>query len=245
MNEEFEKSFADRKRQLSRFFANELILDFIEGRLDPHRVEAMKEHLARNKDANAEVENARAALDYLKKLSSIDVSPDLLHQIETTKVGWQKWADRFAWRNWPDIARWSLEAVAIAAVLAGAVSMLPMQRLARFLPRPAQDLVLVEVKPQLEVAREDESGPRPNEITESVSPTNTDKVEAKAKPPTNTDKIEAKAKPKDSIVAAAKQSEVKVTAQTAGAEKLVLSDNNSKTETAPGHPMPHGHPFPA
>lgn len=173
MNEEFEKSLIERKRQLSRFFANELVLDYIEDRLDPVRVEAMHEHMSRNKEAKAEIENAKSALDYLKRLSAIDISPNLVNQIETTKVGWQKWADRFAWRNWPEIARWSLEAVAIAAVLAGAVSMLPMQRLARFLPRPAQDLVLVEVRPQLEVPNEDEAN-------HAATPEATDEVQATA-----------------------------------------------------------------
>lgn len=146
INADFDRSLRARKRVLSRFLARELILDYVEERLDSGRKLAMKEYLAKDKELSKDVEAVRTALSYVDRLVEIEIDPHLVTQIETARVGWSHWVEVLAWRNWPDVARWSLEAFAVAAVLAAAVSLMPLNRVASWLPRPAQELVLAEAK---------------------------------------------------------------------------------------------------
>lgn len=145
MNEQFENSLRNRRRQLSRFHAQELILDYAENRLDSERKAAMDEFLPRDKTTQESLAAVRAALKYAEQLNRIEVSPELIRQVETTKLGWAKWADQMSWHNWPEVMRWSAEAVVIAAIFAAVISLLPMHKLARWLPRPAQEVILAEV----------------------------------------------------------------------------------------------------
>lgn len=147
INSEFEKSLSSKKRTLSRFVARELVLDFVESKLDSGRQTAMTESVAKDKDISKDVAAVRAAKNYLQRLSEIQVAPELALEIESTRVGWSRLIEKFAWRNWPDVARWSVEAVVVAGVLAATVSLLPLNRMAKWLPRPAQELILAEVKP--------------------------------------------------------------------------------------------------
>lgn len=171
INADFERSLKSRKRTLSRFFAKELILDYVEQRLDAGRSQAMKEYLAKDKELSRDVEAVKAAIEYVDRLREIEIAPQLVSEIETARVGWARWVEILAWRNWPDVARWSIEAFVVAAVLAATASLLPLNRLARWLPKPAQELVLAETKPDQVVQQEEPTliPPKTTEVAAQVA----------------------------------------------------------------------------
>ncbi len=146
MNEQFEQSLAHRQRQLSRFMAREMLLDYAEGRLDVERQKALEEYLPRDKESQKEFEAIKGALAYTKALSQIQVATQTANEIDHTKLGFAKWTDRLAWRNWPEVARWSMEAVLVSAVVAAVVSLLPLQKLSKWLPSSTQELILSEIE---------------------------------------------------------------------------------------------------
>ena len=171
MNEQFENSLKSHRRILSRFHAQEMILDYAEDKLDPERRAAMDEFLPRCKHTQAALSAVRAALKYADQLAQIEVGPELVTRIETTKLGWDKWADQLAWRNWPEIMRWSAEAVVIAATFAALISLLPMHKMARWLPKPAQEVILAEVDKAKDVAMATADIPEPSEKEPMVATT--------------------------------------------------------------------------
>jgi hypothetical protein len=145
MNENFEASLKKRDRKLSRFMARELLLDYAEGRLDEDRRKAVEEYLPGCKETQQDLEALRAALSYTKELSRIEAAESTAEQIEHAKLGFARVMDRVAWRNWPEGARWSVEAVLIAGIVAAVVSLLPLQKLANWLPNSGRELVLAEI----------------------------------------------------------------------------------------------------
>lgn len=178
MNEQFEASLDQRRRQLSRFMARELLLDYAENRLDADRRIALEEYLPRDKEAQKELESLRLALAYADALARIEAAPRALSRIENTKLGMAKITDRLAWRNWPEVARWSVEAVLVSVVVAVVVSLLPLQKLAAWLPSSSQEVVLAEIESPPE-ARISETG-------DAVEPT---APSTAATPPANTSAV--------------------------------------------------------
>jgi hypothetical protein len=146
MNEQFEASLKVRRRQLSRFMAREMLLDYAENRLDDDRKLALEEYLPRDKEVQKEFESIKLALGYTATLSRIQLAEQTVNEIERTKLGLAKVTDRMAWRNWPEVVRWSAEAILVSVVVAAVVSLLPLQKLAKWLPSSSQELVLAEIE---------------------------------------------------------------------------------------------------
>ena len=165
MNEQFEASLLRRQRQLTRFMAREMLLDYAETRLDDDRKRGLEEYLPKDKDAQRELEAIKGALAYCNDLAKIQVGAQIAAEIEQTKLGLAKWTERLAWRNWPEVARWTMEAVLVSAVVAAVVSLLPVQKLTKWLPSSSQELVLSEIENK---PVEDSSGER-DTIVEALS----------------------------------------------------------------------------
>lgn len=145
MNEEFEKSLASRQRTVSRFLAQEMLFDFFEEKLDSDRRRAMLDFLPTCKDTQKQLDSLRSAQDYVKQLSTFSVSPQVEQQVVNTKLGLAYWSEKLAWKNMPDLLRWSIEAFVVAVVVAFVVSVLPLKKLKTMWPGTSNDIVLSEV----------------------------------------------------------------------------------------------------
>lgn len=145
MNEQFESSLKARKRSLTRFLAQELMLDFVEGRLDDERKLAVETSIEQSKDLQRELQALNKAEEYLEQLSQLEISDQLTSELANTETGLAKKLSRLSPKNWPEMARWSFEALIISIVVASLVSLLPLKKLSRWLPLPAQEYILAEV----------------------------------------------------------------------------------------------------
>ncbi len=145
MNEQFESSLKARKRSLTRFLAQELMLDFVEGRLDNERKLAVETSIEQSKDLQRELQALNKAEEYLEQLSQLEISDQLTSELANTETGLAKKLSRLSPKNWPEMARWSFEALIISIVVASLVSLLPLKKLSRWLPLPAQEYILAEV----------------------------------------------------------------------------------------------------
>lgn len=189
MNEQFETSLSGRKRAMSRFHAQELIFDYVEDNLDPDRRRAMEEYLPTCRRTQEALVAVRTASQYSARMARIEVSPEIIQQVQETKLGWSKWAERLSWRNWPEVARWSAEAVLIAATFATLISLLPLHKIARWMPKPAQELVLAEV----DKARDDLMVNDPAESMKEVPPPTSPSAAPQVLPPSTSTPIPAAA----------------------------------------------------
>jgi hypothetical protein len=162
VNESFEASFKNKRRSLSRFHAQEMLLSYALNQLDSERRTALDQYLLTCKNTKTELSAVQQALEYTQLLSELHVSQQLIEEMSNVQVGWAKWFEKMAWHNWPDLMRWLTEAVVVAGLVAAIVSLLPMQKLTNWLPQPAQEIVLSEVKPDVSL-----QGIEPDEISEA------------------------------------------------------------------------------
>ena len=151
MNSEFEKSFFDKKRSLSRFHAQELLLAYAEDQLDTQRKEALERYLPKCKDTQAELKALKAGLEFTTYLRDIELSPEIISEVVSAKVGWGRIVNHLSWSQWPELARWSVEAVLVGVVIAAFASILPMKKIVQLMPGPAKEITLAEAKNEVKV----------------------------------------------------------------------------------------------
>ncbi|MCB0419623.1 MAG: hypothetical protein KDD61_01415 [Bdellovibrionales bacterium] len=121
-------------RKLSRFLCQELLYDFISGRLDPERAQAVKDYLYEDLDSQVDLESLDRALDYTSELSQTQLTPDLLTMLKEHKSLSAKLYSALLWRNWPDVVKWSVEAVAISVVVGFVWLSFPWMKIVGLLP---------------------------------------------------------------------------------------------------------------
>lgn len=134
-------------RRLSRFLCQELLYDFISGRLDPERAQAVKEYLYEDLDAQVDLESLDRALDYTEELSHTELTPDLLALLKSHKSWSARFLEALLWRNWPDMVRWSAEAMMISVIVAFVWLSFPWMKIVGVLPdQQHRELVRVEAE---------------------------------------------------------------------------------------------------
>lgn len=109
--------FHMKKRKLTRFLCQEMLYDYVSNQLDPERAEAVEEFLKTSPECQKELESLKAGLLYVEQISQTEISEPLYKKIRDAKSPFSQWVGRYHWRNWPEAARWTLEAVAVSAVV--------------------------------------------------------------------------------------------------------------------------------
>ena len=146
MNEQFESTLLARHRIVSRFHCQELLFDYQTGQLDEPRRHAVAEYIPTCRETQKELEALKRGIKYAEFLSRADVSPGLIERVRHTRVGWAYWSEKMAWRNWPESAQWTVEGVLISMIVALVVSVLPLNRIAKWLPFQTKEVVLAETE---------------------------------------------------------------------------------------------------
>lgn len=118
-----------RPRQISHFLAQEMLYDYMQGRLEPDRKNAIENYLAEHPDLRDELENMRRAEQYTAHLGKTRIAPKSLEQLRAVRPLRELIINRLRWENWPDFARWSTEAMGISVVVAVLALIVPWQNL--------------------------------------------------------------------------------------------------------------------
>lgn len=167
---DFEKSLRGKKREISGFHAQELLLEYLENRLDSDRIQAMIKYLESSPEAQKKLKFLTHAKDYCGHLSRIEVSLNIVHKVQSAQFGLEKWMTQASWKRWPEPLRWSLEAILVAGVFASVISLLPMHKFIRWFPSGTHDVILAEVTPAAKNAELETRLPDPPEPAEKETP---------------------------------------------------------------------------
>ncbi|MEZ4870794.1 MAG: hypothetical protein R2827_00840 [Bdellovibrionales bacterium] len=133
-----------KKRRLSRFLAQEMLYDYVAGSLDEDREKAVKEFLEQDEELKREEQALRQAIKYCNQLSETQISEPLAKQIGTQFNLLPYIVDKLGWSNWPDLAKWAIQALGLSLAVAVGAMFLPWDRLG-FESRPGEtEIVVVE-----------------------------------------------------------------------------------------------------
>lgn len=133
-----------KKRKLTRFLCQELLLDYILGNLDQGRRRAVEEFLPTCKDTQKEYEILKRGYDYAHKLKGLQIQKSLLDELYAIQSPAEHLQQKLSWKNWPETLRWISESLLISVVVAIFAVLVPWTKLAQMMPKRSQDLVLAE-----------------------------------------------------------------------------------------------------
>lgn len=139
-------------RKLSRFMSQELLYEFSQGRLDNDRRSAIEDELKVNSDLRAELESIFVAEQYTRHLSLTKISPAHVSELKKIRSLSEAFFIKMKWQSWPDLVRWTFEALAISVVVAVIAAVLPWEKFNTF------DF---DTKPEITLAEIEEADPLP------------------------------------------------------------------------------------
>ncbi len=212
------------QRKIDSFVGKELLYDFVSGKLDAERLKAMKEFLAADNSAKADLQKMQDGLNYISQLAGTQISDSLKEKVSTPTNYTQLLLQKLRFEDWPAGLRMGIEATIVALGISVLAVLIPWHKLMD-LKFGSPEVVLTEVdkgfveKPVGEAvttAKEDLVYP------DDGAPTTTLKTVAEVAPPipvtttTTTTLRVAENKTKPSAPAPA---ELAATASIAGSEK--------------------------
>lgn len=150
------KSNQFARKKLTPFLAHEMIYDYVTGQLDNERRAALEEFIAKDTESRNILKNIENAQAYCQKLKNISVDAETLLQLQEAESAVSLGKRYSSWKEWPETLRWSVTAVALSAIVAGTVALVPWGKFA-----PAKKPGGVET---LEIAQIPQ--PKPEEPTE-------------------------------------------------------------------------------
>lgn len=106
------------RRALSHFLAREMLYDFMMGRLDADRFQAMQDFLKNNPELKTELDAMRRAEQYLENLAETRITKKHLDELVKIRSRVVTYLARFSFGNWPEIVKWSSEALLISFAVA-------------------------------------------------------------------------------------------------------------------------------
>lgn len=169
-----------RPFEMSKFHCREMLYDYMAGRLDPQRRDAVEKALNEDKDLKTELDDYIDAAHYCEKLSQVQLSENTINDLENIRLQTEIVADKIRYRNWPDLLKWSSEAVVISVFVAGLAMVIPWSTIrSAFKNPPHNEVILADVeKTPAEAATPVDAIPlgakiKPDPIAPVVAPTPT------------------------------------------------------------------------
>lgn len=105
------------KKELSEFFCKELIYDYVDKTLPEEKSKSFEAGLKKFPGVNSDLQKVKRAIDYCNQLEQVSFSPDFVRQVSGS---WDiRRLLKAEWASWSPLYKWSLQALVLAAFLAG------------------------------------------------------------------------------------------------------------------------------
>ena len=174
--------------RFSRFHCREMLYDYMNGRLDSERHAAVEAGLKEYPELKNELGAMISAAHYCAELAQIKPRETLTHDFRQIRLKTEIVSEKIKYKNWPDLLRWSSEAIVISIFVAAVGWIIPWGSIQNiFKVEPSNEFVLADldaktksdvVVPPLETKSEEKA---PAEQVKPVEVAPVAKVEA---PPT-------------------------------------------------------------
>lgn len=106
-----------KQRPISLFMAQELLHDYISGRLDQSRRNAVEKSLKEHPQLQKDLELFKAADEYCEQLSKTKVNQELLVQLGQKESLAARVGHKLTWKRWPDAMKWTTEALVLSTMV--------------------------------------------------------------------------------------------------------------------------------
>jgi hypothetical protein len=140
-----------KPRKLTKFLCQELLYDYMTGHLDADRKKAVEEYLSEHPEMRVELKEMAEAVSYCDKLSQTKLSDELTESLAQVRLASEVVAEKVAYRNWPDLLKWSTEATIISVCVAGIAMVVPWNSIRTVFERPSSEhVILADVEKKID-----------------------------------------------------------------------------------------------
>lgn len=167
-------------REVSHFVGQELLYDYLTGRLDAVRHQAVEQHIHQSKEAQADLEKMKIGQTYLDQLSRTGVAQEFLEDISEPTTYFTELFKKTRFEKWPMGVKWGLEALGVVAVIVTILVVIPWDQALKIIPgRGSEEIILAEVArsgggvnvpPQTDTAQFQDEGIKPQASVPSAAP---------------------------------------------------------------------------
>ena len=133
--------------QLSKFHCQEMLYDFMSGRLDQERRQAVESGLKQHPELQKELDAIIAAAQFCEELSQIRPRPESTSHFESLRLRSEMMGEKLKYKNWPDMIKWSSEAVVISVFVAAVGWLVPWGAFRKAFEnqQPQNEIVLADI----------------------------------------------------------------------------------------------------
>ncbi len=132
-------------RLVSRFHAEELLYEYVQGSLDPVRDAGVKKIIDQDPKLKLEVEAIRRALAYCDTLSGVKFSPERIDVIRNESSAFDQFLKKLKMHEWPGGIRVGMESLFVVSLVFFFAMMVPWNSLIAVLQENQGSVVLSEV----------------------------------------------------------------------------------------------------
>lgn len=141
-----EKKFFSKKndRKVTSFIGQELLYDYMSGKLDAERIKAVEEYLQQNRESLNDVNKIQVGLDYTDLMSQTKVSDALLQKIQVPDSYVENVVNKLKIEQWPAPVKMGVEASLIVIAITVIAVLIPWNKI-RSDSHQANNVTLTEI----------------------------------------------------------------------------------------------------
>ncbi|OFZ16480.1 MAG: hypothetical protein A2Z20_09960 [Bdellovibrionales bacterium RBG_16_40_8] len=132
-------------RKLSRFIAQEMLYDYTQNRLDSERMQAIQSYLKQSPELRQDLNTLIEAERYADNIAETRISLEHLNELNNIRPLRAIVIEKIKWKNWPELFKWTAEALLISTVVAIGAMLVPWDKINLNFPQREAMVTLVEV----------------------------------------------------------------------------------------------------
>jgi len=133
------------ERKISAFVGHELLYDYVTGRLDPERLQAVEEFLKLSREAQSDVQRINNGLNYVMALSETQLTSSVLAEIKAPSSYFQVLLRKLRFEEWSPGIKMGLEVLVVAVGVISACLLIPWHRMLEINWIGNREVILAEV----------------------------------------------------------------------------------------------------
>ncbi len=235
-----EKKFFSKKgeRKVTSFIGQELLYDYMSGKLDKERIKAVEEYLQHNRESQNDIHKIQVGLDYTELMSQTKVSDALLQKIQIPDNYVENVVNKLKIEQWPAPVKMGVEASLIAIAVTIIAVLIPWNKILESSSQPS-NVTLTEINksplpqqgedaPPVAAKRQDGEVQFQDEVSTKETKTKTKTEEDKA-PPTTVKTVAQVAAPQNTPLPPATAKPATAVAAVSTPESTTENSENKKS----------------
>lgn len=166
-------------RKLSYFLCQELMYDYITGKLDEERTQAVEDFIGEHEEAKQDLKAMVKSLEYTALLGTTKLSEPLLVEISQHENKIDRLLSKLSWSKWPEVTKWGIEALGLSILVAIVAIFIPWRQLEDLIFPNQRPVTLIEVHKKAKTVAEVEHEKQKNKKTVKITENNQTKLSLK------------------------------------------------------------------